>query len=378
MDQLLREWPPGFGGVERVAHTLAAELGGRVFALARPAHPPLEDPLAVGYRRRWLVSLPLGRVRCPLPSLALVQLLLSPQPLLAHLPCPTVLMVAVLARLLRPRRPIRFVWHAFLAPRPGPMGWLEGVYQRLALVLLRWFPVITTSPVLEEALRQAGLPPRRLHVLPCALPESAEQAFTALWCERQQPSQAPVSTSPAERPQGVLIAIGRLDSYKRFDWLIEAMAEAPAVAALHLLGDGPDRPRLEALARDRLPAGQIVHFHGRGNESCKLKLLAAADLLVLPADRCNEAFGIVQLEAMACGIPAIAFQLPRSGMHWVGALPALSWSGEPRQLPGLLERVLTDPTLYRLACQQARERYEQQFSRQVWRRQLLGLGLSGA
>jgi hypothetical protein len=62
----------------------------------------------------------------------------------------------------------------------------------------------------------------------------------------------------------------------------------------------------------------------------------------------------------------------------VGALPALSWSGEPRQLPGLLERVLTDPTLYRLACQQARERYEQQFSRQVWRRQLLGLGLSGA
>jgi glycosyltransferase involved in cell wall biosynthesis len=254
------------------------------------------------------------------------------------------------------------------------MGWLEGLYQWLALVLLRWFPVITTSPVLLDALQQAGLPVDQLCSLPCALPQPAEQAYTALWSERQHALSSSQISWPSEQPRGVLIAIGRLDSYKRFDWLIEALAAVPAVAELHLLGDGPDRPRLEAMAHELLSDNQVVQFHGRVSEAHKLQLLAAADLLVLPSDRCNEAFGIVQLEAMACGIPAIAFQLPRSGMHWVGALSAMPWSGEPRQLPDLLQRLLTDPPLFRLVCRQARERYERQFSRQIWRRQLVGLG----
>jgi glycosyltransferase involved in cell wall biosynthesis len=105
-------------------------------------------------------------------------------------------------------------------------------------------------------------------------------------------------------------------------------------------------------------------------------LLRSADLLVLPADRCNEAFGIVQLEAMACGVPAVAFDLPRSGMHWVSQLPALPWSGRPHDLAALLQRLMSSADLQHQASHQARQRYEQQFSLTIWRQRLHQLGLA--
>jgi glycosyltransferase involved in cell wall biosynthesis len=367
MQQLLREWPPGYGGVERVAHSLADELGGTVFAL-RHSRVGYFDPLTVPYKRRLLPSLPLARFRCPFPSQALMELLLSRQPLLAHLPCPTVLFLALIAQWLQPQRLVRFYWHAFLDPRPGIPGWLERLYQRLALRLLRPFPVITTSPVLLEALQAEGLCPEKLACLPCVLPMLSEQEYEHLCLLRRQQGEQ-------IKPNGRLIAIGRLDSYKRIDWLIRAMEKAPAVRELHVVGEGPDRPRLEALARQCIADGRPVCFHGRVGEARKLQLLAEADVLVLPADRCNEAFGIVQLEAMACGIPALAFQLPRSGMHWVSSLPDLPWRGDPLQLPMLLQRLLLDQDLYRRACEQARVRYEQHFCRASWRRQLDALAL---
>lgn len=364
MQQLLRERPPGYGGVERVAHGLAAELGGTVIALRR-SDRAITDPLPVTYKRIWLPAMSFLRLLIPLPSPALAQLLVSQQPLLAHLPCPTVLFLAVLARLLRPRRSIRFYWHAFLEPRPGGLRSLEQIYQRLALLLLRQFEVVTTSPVLLQSLRAEKIPPRRLHWLACALPATSESRYGLVWQQRTLDSA----------PKGRLIAIGRLNTYKRFDWLIRAVATTSAVHSLDLIGEGPDRLRLEALARELMPVSCSVRFHGLVTEERKQQLLAKADLLVLPADRCNEAFGIVQLEALACGIPSLAFDLPRSGMYWVSHLPELPWSGRPVDLSSAIQTLLTQPDLYQRLSLQARQRYERVFSLKAWRRQLVCLGL---
>jgi len=364
MQQLLREWPPGYGGVERVAHGLATELGGTVIALRR-SDRTITDPLPVTYKRLWLPAMSLGRLLIPLPSPVLTQLLISQQPLLAHLPCPAVLFLALLARLLRPRRSIRFYWHAFLEPRPGVFRCLDQVYQRLALRLLRHFEVVTTSPILLQSLRAEMIPSRRLHWLACALPETSESPYGLVWQRRNLDAA----------PQGRLIAIGRLNSYKRFDWLIRAVASTSAVHSLDLIGEGPDRPRLEALARELMPVSCSVRFHGRVSEERKQQLMAEADLLVLPADRCNEAFGIVQLEAMACGIPSLAFDLPRSGTYWVSHLPELPWSGRRVDLSSAIQTLLSQPDLYQRLAFQARHRYERVFSLKVWRRQLVCLGL---
>ena len=87
-------------------------------------------------------------------------MLTASPPLHAHLPCPAVLTLALIARVLRPRRAISLHWHSFLEPAPTPAGRLFGFYQLLAERLLPCFAqIITTSPVLRDELIAAGAAP---------------------------------------------------------------------------------------------------------------------------------------------------------------------------------------------------------------------------
>ena len=107
-------------------------------------------------------------------------------------------------------------------------------------------------------------------------------------------------------------------------------------------------------------------FFGRLDESAKLAKLASADVLVLPSDRSTEAFGIVQLEAMAAGIPSLAFKNKRSGMGWVGQLSGLPWSQQPDELRLVLHQLAISPTLRMTLSLEARDRYLNLFARKVW------------
>ena len=163
-----------------------------------------------------------------------------------------------------------------------------------------------------------------------------------------------------------MLFIGRLDSYKRLDWLFEALAQLTSPWQLVVVGDGPNRSQFEELSRSHFPQASQVRFLGRLSEDSKFDQLAASDLLVLPSSCSNEAFGIVQLEAMAAGRIALAFDRPRSGMSWVSSLTGLPWSQSREGLPEVLERLAVHPGLRRDLCLQARDRYCQLFSRGVW------------
>ena len=362
---MLREWPPGYGGVERVAHALVEYSGGVVFSLRRPAFPHrqasacLPDVLPVHYKRIVLPALAMGRLLVPWPSPQLLRLITSRCPVVFHLPCPAVLGLILLTRLLRPGRVVIVYWHAFLSPRAGLGGRLEQLYQWLAL---KWMPhcrVVSTSPVLLDALGSTGVPAAHLSLLPCCLLPDQEACLQQIAAQRSAPS-------PQHVPCRV-IAIGRLDSYKRIDWLIEAIARAPAVRELHVVGDGPKREQFEALATRCLLPGQYAVFHGQVSEAVKYQLLAQSDLLVLASGRCNEAFGIVQLEAMASGLPAIALQVPRSGMFWVSNVYAIpGWNGLRSELSDVISQLFSDPELYLRVCLQARARYQRVFARALW------------
>jgi glycosyltransferase involved in cell wall biosynthesis len=254
-------------------------------------------------------------------------------------------------------------WHAFLSPRTGLHGALERLYQWLALKLMRHCRVVSTSPVLLEALVSARVPVDKLSLLPCCLLPEQEVGLDRIATQRSPSSR---TGSPRK-----VIAIGRLDSYKRIDWLIEAIALVPSVQELHVVGDGPKRDQFEALAARRLLLTQHAYFHGRVSEAKKLELLAQADLLVLASSQCNEAFGIVQLEAMASGLPAIALQLPRSGMFWVSNVQVIpGWNGLRHELPDMMNQLFSDPDLYSRACIEARARYQCVFARALWERRV--------
>ena len=358
--QILREWPPGFGGVERVAHELATEWGGDVYSFDVQGSSICDlDPCPVGYQRLVLPCMrPFGRLVLPRPSGAIWHLLQSRQPLHGHLPSPGVLLVLLLARLLRPQRRVTAHWHCFLAPSRDWNSVLFGVYQWLALRLMPWLSaVVTTSPLLADELVRCGVACRRVRVLACCLSAEQEQQVLAL------PRHA---AALALR----VLFIGRLDSYKRLDWLLEALAQVQGAWRLDVVGDGPHRPQFEAVSRRLATHVDQVRFHGRLSEAAKLTRLEQADLLVLPSDRCNEAFGIVQLEAMAAGLPSLAFQCPRSGMGWVGQLPGLQWDQSREGLPAVLQRLHDHPALRQELADQARARYQKLFARTIWRRDL--------
>lgn len=356
--QLLREWPPGYGGVERVAHELACVWGGCVYSFDHQGRASQErDPWPVPYRRQVLpCSPPIARLQLPWPTRMLWQLLSDPTPLHGHLPSPGVMLVLLLAKLVRPTRQVSAHWHCFLEQSPGLSGRLFLLYQHLALrVLPRLSAVVTTSPVLAQALIDCGCHPERVQVLPCCLNAQQEQDALALPSRPERPG-LPLR----------LLFIGRLASYKRLDWVLHALAPLKGPWRLTVVGDGPRREAFEDLSRMLLGPDAPVRFLGRLEEQAKLQTLADADLLVLPSDRSNEAFGIVQLEAMAAAIPALAFDRPRSGMAWVSQLDRLPWARTPEALPAVLQQLIDQPALRPGLGMDARQRYLQLFARERW------------
>jgi phosphatidyl-myo-inositol alpha-mannosyltransferase len=121
----------------------------------------------------------------------------------------------------------------------------------------------------------------------------------------QQPAARP-GTMAAD--QAFVLHVGRLEPRKGVDRLIRAMSivrqERPD-ATLAIVGDGPDRPALEALAA-RL--GVAASFTGRVSEAELPSYYRAAQLVCAPALG-DESFGIVLLEAMAAGRPIVATRI---------------------------------------------------------------------
>lgn len=123
----------------------------------------------------------------------------------------------------------------------------------------------------------------------------------------RQPSVRPASREMLGLPGDAFLAItvGRLVKRKGLEMLVAALV-APTNDQHHLVivGDGPERPMLERLVKER---GLIdrVHFLGRVDEDRKWQLLQAADVYV--SSTMHEGFGLVYLEAMAAGIPVVTF-----------------------------------------------------------------------
>jgi glycosyltransferase involved in cell wall biosynthesis len=105
-------------------------------------------------------------------------------------------------------------------------------------------------------------------------------------------------------PEPLFVAVGRLVEYKRIDLLLRLWERVRPVTGgrLVIVGDGPERERLEQLA------GPGVRFTGHVSEAEKHRLLCAAWLLLHPS--AVEGWGLVVTEAAVRQTPAIAFDVP--------------------------------------------------------------------
>lgn len=155
-------------------------------------------------------------------------------------------------------------------------------------------------------------------------------------------------TDPAgsKAAEPMVLFVGRLRRYKGVDWLLRGMpalrARVPDVR-LQVVGDGPDRARLEALAA-RLGVAKAVHFAGFLPRREKARLMREAWVLVQPSPK--EGWGLTVIEAGACGTAVVASDSPglRDSVRR-DATGLLVPHGDADALADALARVLTDATL---------------------------------
>jgi len=160
----------------------------------------------------------------------------------------------------------------------------------------------------------------------------------------------------------IVLFVGVLRYYKGLDVLLRAMAKVPH-ARLVIAGRGRERTGLEALAA-RLGISGRVTFAGEVPGVRRRVLLHAADVFVLPSIDRSEAFGIAQLEAMACGTPVVSSDLP-TGIRLAnrdGETGVLVPPGDPDALAGALNRLLDDPALRARLGRAAKARVEALFT----------------
>jgi phosphatidylinositol alpha-1,6-mannosyltransferase len=324
-------FPPARGGVEQLCAELARELAAphtqkrvqlQVIAPAHAADAAFDASLPYPVRR-YLV----GRLRH-------VQLARALHAELGAHPDSVVLFgqwTAAGAALASPRvRRARLyaLGHAkeFLTPS---RGWRASAafsaYRRATLARLE--AVLAVSRYTAEHARAAGA--RAAHVVhpgvdaarfaaqPAAEPNPGSQpgcVFGALGATAPALRGGAAQTAQsAASPGPQLLTVARLVARKGIDTMIAAL---PTIAAVHpnvryrVVGDGPDRPRLLALAAQH-GVTQLIALTGAAGPDALPAIYAAADLFILasredPITADVEGFGLVLLEAQAAGTPVLA------------------------------------------------------------------------
>ncbi len=155
-----------------------------------------------------------------------------------------------------------------------------------------------------------------------------------------------------EREPDTLVAAGRMVPAKRFDLLLRAFALVGR-GRLSLLGDGPERAGLEALASE-LGVADRVRFTGVVDDPYAHFRRARA--VVLSSER--EGFPSVLVEAMACGAPVVSVDCPFGPRVLLddGRAGLLVESRDPEELAAAMRRILEDDDLAAELAQRGRER----------------------
>jgi glycosyltransferase involved in cell wall biosynthesis len=185
--------------------------------------------------------------------------------------------------------------------RTGPFRFVERAISRAADRI-----VTITDALRTFTVERVGIPARKVETIHYGLDDLPEA-----W------GLNPVDAVPREAR--VLLSVSRLSRQKGIDVAVRALPALPRDTVLVVLGEGPDRPLLEELARELGVEGRVFML---GRVPDVAVWLERAALYVHPARW--EGFGLAVLEAMLAGLPVVASE--------VSSLPELVVDGETGRL----------------------------------------------
>lgn len=221
---------------------------------------------------------------------------------------------------------------------PPISGLLTGLRHRRRTHFISQFDaLITYSQTGADEYARLGFPPERILI-----------AINAVAPAPTHP--LPVRPVPAKDQPGRVLFVGRLQARKQVDQLLRACAQLPELLQpdLVIVGDGPDRERLENLAEEVYPRAV---FTGALYGAELAEQFREADLFVLPGTG-----GLALQQAMSYGLPMIAAEADGTQADLVR--PENGWQIPPDDLPALgaaLSTALRDiPALRRMGAESYR------------------------
>ena len=223
----------------------------------------------------------------------------------------------------------------------------------LRRVLRRADAIVVSSPPLAEHAAELQDFREKCRVVPFGIDSGRLEATPAVH------ERAHAIRSTYRGP--IVLFVGRLVPYKGVDVLLRAMADVDATAIV--IGDGPLRATLQAQATAHNLGNRVV-FTGKADDEDVVAHLHACDVFVLPSVTHAETFGMVQLEAMACGKPVVSTNV-RSGVPWVnqdGVTGLVVEPGDSQALAGALRRLLADEAMREAMGAAGRDRVRREFT----------------
>ena len=165
----------------------------------------------------------------------------------------------------------------------------------------------------------------------------------------------------------LVFSLGRLIPYKGYENLIRAAGYLPDDYKVVIGGSGPLRANLQQEI-DSLGLSGKVTLAGYMKDEDLPAWFSAADVFVLPSVTKNEAFGIVQIEAMSVGTPVVATKIPGSGVAWVNedGVSGLNVNpGDPQAIAEAILAITKDEITRRSFSEGASRRFENLFKEEI-------------
>jgi glycosyltransferase involved in cell wall biosynthesis len=334
------------GGAERVMLNLAGELvarGHRVDLVLATAEGPYLEAIPAGVR---LVDL--GCRRTITAVLPLARYLRREKPVALYAAIDHANVVALLANRLagEPSRVVISV-HSPLSIGTGKqplrgslvMGVARRLYRRAGLI------VTVSEGIRSDVLDTLDLSPEQVQVIHNAV----------LTVDPSGQGRAPLDPDLADlEHQPFIVSAGRLAAIKDFPTLLRAFSllERAEDVTLVVLGEGPERPALEALAEELGIAGRVRFAGFRANP---FALFARARLFVLASTR--EGLPTVLIEAMATGCPIVSTDCPHGPREILadGRYGRLVPMRDPDALAAAMRDALARPTPPALLAERTRD-----------------------
>jgi glycosyltransferase involved in cell wall biosynthesis len=200
-----------------------------------------------------------------------------------------------------------------------------------------------------------------------AISETVRDRIRKTWGRDSEVIYPPVDTDEIQistRDDGYLLVAARMLAYRRLDLVVEACRSLDQ--RLVIVGDGPERQRLEAMA------GPATTFLGHVTRPQLLDLIAGASAYVVPG---IEDFGIAPVEAMAAGKPVVAFRAGGVAETVVDGETGLFFDQPTAEsLAAAIDR-LRSTKFQSVVIRKRAEMYDRRLFLEAWRRLFKRLGV---